>query len=35
LSKEEFLTDKRTQQAVVMSRLIIGEAATNNGDVPG
>ena len=28
LSKAEFLTDKRTQQAVVMSLIIIGEAAT-------
>lgn len=28
LSKEEFLIDKRTQQAVVMSLIIIGEAAT-------
>lgn len=28
LSKEAFLTDKRTQQAVVMSLIIIGEAAT-------
>ncbi|QPK62409.1 DUF86 domain-containing protein [Methylomonas sp. LL1] len=28
LSKEEFLSDKRTQQAVVMSLIIIGEAAT-------
>jgi uncharacterized protein with HEPN domain len=28
LSKEEFLTDKRTQQAVIMSLIIIGEAAT-------
>jgi uncharacterized protein with HEPN domain len=27
LSKEEFLRDKRTQQAVVMSLVIIGEAA--------
>jgi uncharacterized protein with HEPN domain len=27
LSKEEFLADKRTQQAVVMSLIIIGEAA--------
>lgn len=28
LSKEDFLTDKRTQQAVIMSLIIIGEAAT-------
>jgi uncharacterized protein with HEPN domain len=28
LSKEEFLADKRTQQAVVMSLVIVGEAAT-------
>jgi uncharacterized protein with HEPN domain len=28
LSKEEFLHDKRTQQAVIMSLIIIGEAAT-------
>jgi uncharacterized protein with HEPN domain len=27
MSKEDFLTDKRTQQAVVMSLVIIGEAA--------
>lgn len=27
LSKDEFLADKRTQQAVVMSLIIIGEAA--------
>lgn len=27
LSKEDFLADKRTQQAVVMSLVIIGEAA--------
>jgi uncharacterized protein with HEPN domain len=27
MSKEEFLADKRTQQAVVMSLVIIGEAA--------
>ena len=26
--KEEFLSDKRTQQAVILSLLIIGEAAT-------
>lgn len=28
LSKEDFLEDKRTQQAVIMSLLIIGEAVT-------
>lgn len=28
MSKQEFLEDKRTQQAVVMSLVIIGEAAT-------
>ena len=28
LSKEEFLKDKRTQQAVIMSLVIIGEATT-------
>lgn len=28
LSKDEFLGDKRTQQAVIMSLVIIGEAAT-------
>lgn len=28
LSREEFLADKRTQQAVIMSLVIIGEAAT-------
>ena len=28
LSKEEFLDDRRTQQAVVMSLIIIGEAST-------
>lgn len=27
LSKDEFMADKRTQQAVVMSLIIIGEAA--------
>jgi len=26
--KEDFLDDKRTQQAVIMSLIIIGEAAT-------
>ena len=28
LSKEDFLADKRTQNAIVMSLVIIGEAAT-------
>ena len=28
LSKSEFLEDKRTQQAVIMSLVIVGEAAT-------
>jgi uncharacterized protein with HEPN domain len=28
LSKDDFLEDKRTQQAVVMSLIILGEAAT-------
>jgi uncharacterized protein with HEPN domain len=28
LAKEDFLGDKRTQQAVIMSLIIIGEAAT-------
>jgi uncharacterized protein with HEPN domain len=28
LSREDFLTDKRTQQAVVMNLIILGEAAT-------
>lgn len=28
LSKEEFLEDRRTQQAVIMSVIIIGEAST-------
>jgi len=28
MTKEEFLADKRTQQAVIMSLVIIGEAAT-------
>jgi len=28
LSKEDFLEDKRTQQAVIMSLIIIGEAVT-------
>lgn len=28
MTKEEFVADKRTQQAVIMSLIIIGEAAT-------
>ena len=28
LSKDEFLADKRTQQAVIMSLIVIGESAT-------
>jgi uncharacterized protein with HEPN domain len=28
LDKDDFLADKRTQQAVIMSLIIIGEAAT-------
>ena len=28
LSKDEFLADKRTRQAVIMSLIIIGETAT-------
>lgn len=28
MSKAEFLSDKRTQQAVIMSLIVIGEAAT-------
>jgi uncharacterized protein with HEPN domain len=28
LSKEDFLADKRTQQAVILSLLVIGEAST-------
>lgn len=28
INKQEFLADKRTQQAVIMSLIIIGEAAT-------
>jgi len=28
MTKDEFLTDRRTQQAIVMSLVIIGEAAT-------
>jgi uncharacterized protein with HEPN domain len=33
LSKEQFLADKRTQQAVIMSLVIIGEAATKIMDL--
>lgn len=29
IGKDEFLADKRTQQAVIMNLVIIGEAATN------
>jgi uncharacterized protein with HEPN domain len=32
LEKVDFLTDKRTQQAVIMSLIIIGEAATKLSD---
>jgi len=32
LGKEDFLEDKRTQQAVIMSLIIIGEAATKAMD---
>lgn len=28
LTKDQFLADKRTQQAVIMSLVIVGEAAT-------
>ncbi len=36
LGKDKFLEDKRTQQAVIMSLIIIGEAATKVMDVyPG
>jgi uncharacterized protein with HEPN domain len=33
LEKEDFLADKRTQQAVIMSLIIIGEAATKVMDL--
>jgi len=33
LAKDDFLADKRTQQAVIMSLIIIGEAATKIMDV--
>jgi len=32
LAKDDFLADKRTQQAVIMSLIIIGEAATKVTD---
>lgn len=32
LARDDFLTDKRTQQAVIMSLVIIGEAATKAMD---
>jgi len=32
LAKDDFLRDKRTQQAVIMSLVIIGEAATKTMD---
>ena len=32
LTKSEFLADKRTQQAVIMSLIIVGEAATKAMD---
>ena len=35
MSKEDFLSDKRTQQAVIMSLVIIGEAATKIMDQHG
>jgi len=35
LSKDDFLTDKRTQQAVTMNLVIIGEAATKAMDQHG
>ena len=36
LAKEDFLADRRTQQAVVMSLVIVGEAATKvMGGFPG
>lgn len=28
MSQDEFLSDKRTQQAVIMSLIVLGEAAT-------
>lgn len=34
LTKEDFFADKRTQQAVIMSLIIIGEAATKIVPVP-
>lgn len=35
LAKDDFLADKRTQQAVIMSLVIIGEAATKVMDAYG
>jgi len=35
LSKQDFLADKRTQQAVIMNLIIIGEAATKIMDHDG
>ncbi|WP_432257871.1 HepT-like ribonuclease domain-containing protein [Cupriavidus sp. TMH.W2] len=35
LTKDDFLLDKRTQQAVIMSLIIIGEAATKVMDGDG
>ena len=35
LDKEEFLADKRTQRAVIMSLIIVGEAATKVMDSYG
>jgi len=32
MSKEDFLADRRTQQAVIMSLIVIGEAATKMMD---
>jgi uncharacterized protein with HEPN domain len=32
LSREEFFTDKKTQQAIVLNILILGEAATQVGN---
>ena len=32
MTKSEFLADKRTQQAVIMSLIIVGEAATKAMD---
>jgi uncharacterized protein with HEPN domain len=35
MEKADFLSDKRTQQAVIMSLIIIGEAATTHGRLSG